>query len=452
MAAAWAAYLMADWWGGDVAPGPHEADPAAVVALLRSNNVALLTLARDQRPAARALLATPVFTAALDEDRRSLARQEAAFGEITARWQAAGIPALFVKALGPQPTFAYTSSNLDILTPLAQQDAARKIVRDLGYVELRHIEEPNKFLFRRYHLGESAFDLHIHGRLEWAVAFLDETEVWQHSHPAADTTLAAVPAAGDAVLITLAHAIYENKRLKLAELAKVLYAVHRLDVDWERAVAMARRKGWAAGLWLGLVLCDRLEGAIYDSHSLPAVLLEQAWRELPPRLRTLVESLAGDLRAMPVRLSFFESKRLFYEKMLADTTLPMRERLKTVVYHTLSGTRLRLHVLSQRPMLIALDGLDGCGKSLQAELFARALTGTAVRHRIVWARGGSSDALRPLLRLGKRLLGRPHDMPRESSEGADPASEGAAGSAGGRAGNSLRTACSPARMAVADRG
>ncbi len=426
IAAAWAAYLVADWWGGDIAAGPQEVDAGAVIALLRRNSVALLALTHDQRPAAKALLATPAFTAALEEDRRSLARQEAAFGEIAARWREAGIPALFVKALGPQPTFAYTSSNLDILVPKAQQDAARKIVRELGYVELRHIEEPNKFLFRRYHQGESAFDLHIHGRLAWAVAFLDEADVWQHSRPAADTSMAAVPAASDAVLIALAHAIYENKRVKLSELAKLLYAVHRLDIDWERGVAMARRKGWAAGLWFGLVLCDRLEGALYHSHSLPAALLEQARRELPSRLRILADTLTADCRTMPVRLSFFESKRLFYAKMLADTTLSPRERLKTVVYHTLSGTRLRLHVLSQRPMLIALDGLDGCGKSLQAELFDRALTGTAVRHRVVWARGGSSGALQPLLRLGKRLLGQSQRTLRNPAEGSVPGAENAA--------------------------
>ncbi len=422
----WAAYLLAGWWGGPAAPGPQEVDAAAVVRLLRRNSVPLLTLAGDPRPDAAALLATPAFAAALDEDRRDLACQEVAFGEIVARWQAAGIPALFVKALGPQPTFAYTSSNLDVLVPQAQQDAARKIVRDLGYVELRHIEEPNKFLFRRFHLGESAFDIHVHGRLEWTVSFLDEAEVWQHSRLAPDTALAAVPAAGDAVLITLAHAIYENKSLKLSELAKVLYAASRLEVDWERAIAMARRKGWADGLWFGLVLCDRFEETLYGVRTLPAALLEHAWRELPPRLRAYVEASSGDLRATPLRISFVESKRLFYAKMLADTTLLLRGRLRDTVFHTLAGTRLRLRLRSQRPMLIALDGLDGCGKSLQTQLLDRALTGAAVRHRIVWSRGGSSDALQPFLRLGKRVLSRSRRDLRGALTSEEPA-EGASG-------------------------
>ncbi len=154
---AWAAFLVAAWFsaaeGQPGAPSLAPVEPAAVIGCLRRNGVPLLTLAADRVPRPPMLLATPAFQVALEEDRRSLVRQTAAFVEIRAAWARAGIPALFVKAAGPPPSFTYTSSNLDILVPQARQHDARKLARDLGYVELRHIEEPNKFLFRRYHLG-----------------------------------------------------------------------------------------------------------------------------------------------------------------------------------------------------------------------------------------------------------------------------------------------------------
>ena len=376
-------------------------------ALLRRNGVPLLTLANDPRPAAAALLHTPPFAAALAEDQASMLRQQTAFAPIVAAWRTAGIPALFVKAMGPAPTFPYVSSNLDVAVPQAQQVAARKIVRDLGYVELRHIEEPNKFLLRRYHLGTSAFDLHIHGRLEWHTEFLDTPAVWQRSQPAPDCDLAVVPAPEDGVLIALAHALYENKTLKLIELSKVIYAARRLDVDWDRAAAGARRKGWLPGFWMALALCVRWEAQLYGAASLPEAVRVQAETGLAAWQKAYIDTipgLTGPAQA-PVRISFVRSKRLFYAKMLADPTLAPRTRLREVLVHTVYGTRLRLHMRSQRPLLVALDGIDGCGKSTQAELLALALEQSAVRHRVVWTRGGSSGLLQPIIHLGKRLVG-----------------------------------------------
>lgn len=405
---AWATYLLASWWGPDAAlPAPDAAaDPAEVVKLLRRNGVPLLTLAADPRPAARALLSSSALTAALAEDAANLARQEAAFAEIQAVWAAAGIPALFVKALGPAPTFPYVSGNLDIAAPRAQQDAARKIVRDLGYVELRHIEEPNKFLLRRYHLGRIAFDIHIHGRVEWHTEFLDTPAVWQRSGFAADCSLAAVPAAEDGILIALAHALYENKALKLVELAKVIYAARRLNVEWPRVIAGARAKGWLPGLWFVLALCARWEAQLFGTASLPETVRAQAEAALAPWQRAYIPTLFAGAARAPVRVSFLRSKRLFYAKMLADPTLAAAERARLVLVHTVYGTRLRLGIRSQRPLLVALDGIDGSGKSAQAELLAHAVAEAPARQRLVWTRGGSAGLLQPLFRLGKRLLRR----------------------------------------------
>jgi thymidylate kinase len=407
---AWAAYLLASWWApeGDARVPDSGADPGEVVRVLRRNGVPLLTLARDGRPGASALLNALPFAAALAEHQTNLARQQAAFAEIAAAWRAAGIPALFVKALGPAPTFPYISSNLDVAVPQAQQSAARKIVRDLGYVELRHIEEPNKFLLRRFHLGASAFDIHIHGRFEWTTEFLDTPAVWRCSRFAPDCDLAVVPAPEDGILIALAHAVYENKALKLIELGKVVYAARQLDVDWDRVADGARRKGWLPGLWLALALCARWEMQLYETASLPESVRAQAEAGMAAWQRNYVSGLTnwhGPAQA-PVRIAFIRSKRLFYAKMLADPTLAPGAKAREIFAHTVYGTRLRLHILSQRPMLVTLDGIDGSGKSAQAALLGRALEISAVRHRLVWTRGGSSALLQPIIRLGKRLLGR----------------------------------------------
>jgi hypothetical protein len=362
---AWAAYLLSGWWdrAGAVPPPPRPI--GTVPERLRRNGVPLLTLARDARPSAAALLATAHFRDELASDQARLDHQLAAFGEVRGAWQQAGIPALFVKAMGPPPTFPYVSNNLDILVPTAQEDEARWIVRRLGFVELRHIEEPHKFLFRRYHLGESAFDVHIHGRLEWHTEFVDSQAVWGRGGYAADCDLALTPCVEDGLLIALAHAVYENKALKLIELGKLIYAARTLKVDWDLVAAGAAAKGWLDGYWAALFMCNAWEERLYGpgTSSLPRDLLDQAGRNAPVWLRErLRERVAGEQHG-PVGLGFVNSKRLFYTKMLADPSMSAAERAKDVVSHTLYGTRVRLRLYSQRPMLVAFDGIDGSDRA-----------------------------------------------------------------------------------------
>jgi thymidylate kinase len=241
--------------------------------------------------------------------------------------------------------------------------------------------------------------------------------VWRRSRFAPDCDLAAVPAPEDGILIALAHAVYENKALKLIELGKAIYAARRLEVDWERVADGARRKGWLPGLWMALALCARWETQLYGTASLPESVRARAEAGMAGWQRSYVNGLTnwhGPALA-PVRLAFTRSKRLFYAKMLADPTLAPTAKAREIYAHTVYGTRLRLHILSQRPVLVALDGIDGCGKSAQAALLGHALEISAVRHRVVWTRGGSSALLQPIIRLGKRLTGQGTENARHES-------------------------------------
>ena len=63
-----------------------------------------------------------------------------------------------------------------------------------------------------------------------------------------------------------------------------------------------------------------------------------------------------------------------------------------------------------KPKIIVLMGLDGSGKTTQAELIARWLNDQGIRSRVVWMRG-ESYLTRPVLGIGKALL----HAPREAS-------------------------------------
>jgi thymidylate kinase len=71
-----------------------------------------------------------------------------------------------------------------------------------------------------------------------------------------------------------------------------------------------------------------------------------------------------------------------------------------------------------RRKMIVLFGLDGCGKSTQAELMREWLADRGMRAEVVWMRG-ESYLTRPVLALGKALLGAPREAKREEARHRD---------------------------------
>lgn len=64
-----------------------------------------------------------------------------------------------------------------------------------------------------------------------------------------------------------------------------------------------------------------------------------------------------------------------------------------------------------KPRIIVLMGLDGSGKTTQAELLSKWLNSRGIPSQVVWMRGESYLTL-PILKLGKILLGAPKETKR----------------------------------------
>lgn len=396
---------------------PVDPEPALVEqlpAFLRANKLPILSL----RPPAelRSIMDAPAMESARRAESDSFASQRSEYELVRRAWEEEGIETVFIKAVGLAPTFPHTSDNLDAYLPPARAQAARQALRRLGYVELRNIEEPNKYLFKRFRGGNGVCAVHLHLRIEWSVSFLFEERVWERRQVAPDDPLLTMPAPEDALLITIAHSLYENKCVKLGDLARVNHCL-TVDLDWEYIWETARSKGWAAGLAASLLLYDRLDRSLHAAPAMPAEQVARAWAYLQGRRQRQVEAYLAQSARFPFPVGFLFSKMLFFAKMLRDENETWRTRLTDVGTHLVTGTKLKLGVKSQPGMLISISGIDGSGKSTQAKALQEAFDQCAIKTRHVWSRGGASPLAAGLIRLGKRMLGA---GPGESAGAAAP--------------------------------
>ncbi len=377
-------------------------DLDALLRLLQRNKVPLLAIRPEQGRLQSELAAHPAFTLAQAAEAAQCARLREHYLAAQSLWRRAGIQDVVIKSAGTAPSFPYKTSNLDILVRPEQGDLARAILRRAGYVELRNVEENRKYLFRLFHEGAEVAGLHVHEHVGWYASFLDEEALWARCSVASDDPALTIPGDEDILLTTLAHFFYEDKDVKLSDLAAVHQCASQPGLDWEAVFAAAARRGWEDGLAAALRLCADLGERLYGATPLPAAALERAERALSPAARQRLRYAEAEPLRWPFRIPFALSKRYFCRRLWQQAEKRWPGRLADLAIHTLQGIKLRLRLHSQPHMLITFSGTDGSGKTVQAQLLQRAFAGCHIRARYVWSRGGSSRWVGWFTRLARR--------------------------------------------------
>ena len=389
-------------------------DVQAVLKVLQSNKVPLLSLADLEE--SRDLHSTSLFRAACHAEERELKALRAEYQIVKEALIAEGIEDVLIKSVGLPPSFPYKSDNLDVLYKPEDIERVKATLGKLGYVELKNVEEPLKYLFRKFHAGRSVSAIHVHGHVGWMVSFLDEEALWKRCRVSDDDTLVTIPSAEDALLTTLAHYFYEDKRVSLLDVLKYAHCL-RQGVDWDEVYRIATWRGWRDGLNVSLLLCAYQERALYGETLVPLSILRRAIQMLPAWTRVLLQRFLGldvltvlcskewrggtGIKELPLRIPFVFSKLFFYTKLVRDPTRGTKRKLKDLAVHTGNGTKLRLNIHSQPAMLVTFSGVDGCGKTTQAKALQSALKTCHLKSNYVWSRGGSSSLVQLLSRFSR---------------------------------------------------
>ena len=233
-------------------PRLRDEEYAEVGRILLANHVSMIGVAAryggSLRPAPLQRL--------LDEERARFDAQREEFERIRIDFEKPGVRTMLFKSTGLAPSFPHLSSNLDVLVSPGMGDLGRQRLHELGYVELLNVEEPAKYLFRRFLGDGSCLTFHLHEQVGWGVQFLDTEPVWQNATVADDDVGVMIPGAEEALLITVAHWFYEDKMLTLQNLFLTADALCKLPAGIVSAAEHARARGWLDGFCAALIIFD----------------------------------------------------------------------------------------------------------------------------------------------------------------------------------------------------
>ncbi len=392
---------------------------------LRRHSVSLMGLRHLH---GNAVLDTPLRES-VERDRDRYRSERGEYERIRLLYREDGIDSMLFKSAGLFPSFHYLSSNLDVIVPDGRSEDARRRLVELGYVELLNVEEPRKRLFRRFPGDGSSFAFHLHEVVGWGVPFLDNGPLWAGARAPEDDPDILIPAPREALLVTTAHWFYEDKALNLGNMLLTANALHEYEGTLAQAAELTAACGWEEGFWGACEVFDRSWRNVYGEGFLSAARRE----ELDAALRRF-NVMQGDVLdhvhygdRTPARVPFLKNKVVYYRKIARDPTRSRWRRARDTIETLLWAVRWKLHIRSQRPVLVSVSGCDGSGKSLQVERLSATLDTCDIRHRVVWARGASSRFMALFIGLGKALTGQKRGANRDdaSTAGIGPDSEAA---------------------------
>jgi thymidylate kinase len=344
--------------------------------------------------------------------------------QVSERMRLIGVDMVFVKAAND---FPLDSHNFDVLVRPEDLVDANDMLESLGFTELRHVREPFKWLYRRVD-SDFPISIHIHTGLGWeGVGFLDASDVWNMRREVvlAEGLRVAFPSAEHHILMTAAHAFFENQCLKLCDLIYMAEAAQcESRINWDDIAEWCARDHWLQTLSMFLELADHVYNKFYGRTLVDkgtfGLLTERKSAYLTRERNRLVRGFDKDMD-LPMKFHVACVARSFISKVFRTSGKSRRERIATISSASRGYVKRRVPLAAGlRPRLVCFSGQDGTGKTRHARYLSERLVDLihtmndemlekGFKVRYVWSRGAGSSSvgrsmMEPLLRFARRLL------------------------------------------------
>lgn len=322
-----------------------------------------------------------------------------------------GVEIIFIKSLAEIPL---DSNNFDVLIKKRYIVEAKRILEDLGFKELKKLREyewggpPHKFLYRKLYNG-IVMSIHLHTEVAWGgVKYVDEKELWNRIYNAKiDGVKSIFPSPENHLLITVAHAFFENKCFKLSDLMFMVEDFqYGSEMDWDYIADCTINGGWFEPFYAILRLADYIHESLFERKLVEEDIFGKLAQKGRIRRASSLEKELIDLfnkeRTLPLKISNSRIIMAFIKKVFATPHLSFIEKLRKIFSTSQSYVKRRL----KREMptyLVCFSGQDGTGKTKHSKLLQNELMQRKIRTDYVWSRG-IGLSIEPFLRMGRLLL------------------------------------------------
>lgn len=380
-----------------------------IISLLKENRVPLFNLSRIDDFRLKPFLESDHFLKALQGELRHYRFLREEYSKIREKFLEFGIEDIFIKAVD---IFPYRSSNLDILVKRKDMKLAMSILESACYIEMTHYKEAHKKLYRKFFSDDRVSIIHLHCEINWGIlTFLDIDLLWKRKRLSPEDCLVWLPSPEDIILINLAHTLYENHRVSLSDLRKIIVCLRKFGIDWDYLEYTVKKKNWEQGFFAAILIYYNIELKLFGDSLFPTAQISKAETVNNKKIwRYDFGNYVAGLKnmQMPFHFSKFLTAYYYFLKLLRDQERNIIKWL-TKTFYIFADYFIFSQVRYRPSMLICLSGIDGSGKSTYCKALVRAFGECEIKVKYLWNRGGFSRNLELFKKMVRWLF--PNSVP-----------------------------------------
>ena len=166
--------------------------------------------------------------------------------------------------------FPYTDDDLDFVLVNKSFGEGKSILKTLGFHQIKnrsHIREPLKRLF----YCRNKLYVHLHSKFSWnGVGYLNGKDIWDtKAIKTINRVNISVPCANYDLLITAAHAIFENKCIYLSDFINIVNLSRSGKINWDNSIRIAHEQNWEKALLVFLGHINLIYKSFFNENIIP---------------------------------------------------------------------------------------------------------------------------------------------------------------------------------------
>jgi len=235
--------------------------------------------------------------------------------------------------------------------------------------------------------------------------------LWKkHQRLEIDGVAVGTPSPENHLLITLAHAFFENHQFSLNDLAYIIEDIYSVELDWDYVTGWIVNNRWFDSFYGMLLLADHVYRALFGDE----LIQEMTSRKLigaskSTRTRTrLPEKLImqfDERPYLPVRIPITTVVSGYVRKIVTDPSIPFLKKIGMIFFISKRFLERRMPIRRNRPAFpVCFVGQDGTGKTIHARYIWKELEKRGISVKYVWSRGTGFARARPMLNLLRSAL------------------------------------------------
>ena len=378
------------------------ADFETVIKFYKRNSISFIELTRNRRDTInKDFFNSDIYVNVLKEEEAINRKWKSNFSIIKKKWDSANIDYIFHKSAG---NFPYLSGNLDILVRERDFIRAGEILREIGYINLRNIQEPHKEYYRKFQGDISLVPIHLHERVCWSVPFEDNEHLWYNYQVSENDELVHYPSYEDIILITLAHHFLEDHVIFLSDLLKISKCLRSKRLDWDYIVSTAKRLKWEHSLYTAIIMFEHFYNVLFDKKLFFKGIVEESNKYIKDKKwisNYVSKEVLIDNIKMPFHISHYWTRKHTSLREFKDPIFGTKFDRFAQVFGGLFDRfiHLKLGIKTHPSMFITFSGLDGSGKTKHIKTLCNTFQLCDVPTRHLWSRSGSFPIITLVLKI-----------------------------------------------------